>query len=414
MTLLFGRYAVGVEQLQAGGGAQVLEQARGLEHSPEERVRLAIVAGEVSGAEEALNRLDKALEAAGDEEAAEDEGAAAAPPPAWLADDAQAMGTIYSDGPQALSEDQRRGLIERHGWFGELALSYGVPESDPLRERVLAKAWNLLAAVLAGVAVAAVAALAGLALLIVAIVQVAHGRLRPRYAPPAPGGSVYLEAFAIFIIGFIVINVIAGAAQMAFEVDVSSYVIWLLPLAALWPLARGADFNSWRFALGWHRGSGVAREIGAGVVGYIAGLPIFGMGVLLMLLLVVVQGLITGGDAPPTSHPIIDEVAGGGVWNTISLYLLAAVWAPFTEETLFRGAFYHHLRARLSAIVAGLIVGFVFAIIHPQGWVAVPALMGLALVFSLIREWRGSIIGCMVAHAMHNAAIVTVLILAIS
>ena len=90
----------------------------------------------------------------------------------------------------------------------------------------------------------------------------------------------------------------------------------------------------------------------------------------------------------------------------------ASVWAPLTEESMFRGALFHHMRGKLGALLSALGVGFIFAIIHPQGILLVPPLMALGLVFSLIREWRGSLIGPMFAHALHNAVLVTVLIVA--
>jgi membrane protease YdiL (CAAX protease family) len=40
-----------------------------------------------------------------------------------------------------------------------------------------------------------------------------------------------------------------------------------------------------------------------------------------------------------------------------------------------------------------------------------PALGGLAVVFSLLREWRGSLVPSITAHALHNAFITTLLIL---
>jgi membrane protease YdiL (CAAX protease family) len=52
----------------------------------------------------------------------------------------------------------------------------------------------------------------------------------------------------------------------------------------------------------------------------------------------------------------------------------------------------------------------VFAVVHPQGLIAVPVLMGLALGFTLAREWRGSLVPGMVAHSLNNG-LVTLLIL---
>jgi membrane protease YdiL (CAAX protease family) len=41
----------------------------------------------------------------------------------------------------------------------------------------------------------------------------------------------------------------------------------------------------------------------------------------------------------------------------------------------------------------------------------VPALGSLALIFAGIREWRGSIIGCMTAHALNNTVVLIMVVL---
>ena len=44
----------------------------------------------------------------------------------------------------------------------------------------------------------------------------------------------------------------------------------------------------------------------------------------------------------------------------------------------------------------------IFAIIHPQGWTVAPTLAAVAMVLAAIREWRGSILAPMAAHACNN------------
>jgi len=61
-----------------------------------------------------------------------------------------------------------------------------------------------------------------------------------------------------------------------------------------------------------------------------------------------------------------------------------------------------------------VIMGVLFAAIHPQGLATIPALAGLAIGFALIREWRGSLIAPMAAHAMHNGILVGFMWLAFS
>jgi len=72
------------------------------------------------------------------------------------------------------------------------------------------------------------------------------------------------------------------------------------------------------------------------------------------------------------------------------------------EETMFRGIFLHHLRQRWSWIASASVVSLIFAMLHPQGWVAIPALASIAMVLGALREWRGSLIAPMAAHACNN------------
>jgi membrane protease YdiL (CAAX protease family) len=92
------------------------------------------------------------------------------------------------------------------------------------------------------------------------------------------------------------------------------------------------------------------------------------------------------------------------------LFMLASVVAPFVEEIAFRGLLYGHLRAVvaprmrfISLLVAAIGSSFIFAVIHPQGVLFVPALGGLAVGFCIFRELRGSLVAPMVAHAVNNA-----------
>jgi membrane protease YdiL (CAAX protease family) len=69
---------------------------------------------------------------------------------------------------------------------------------------------------------------------------------------------------------------------------------------------------------------------------------------------------------------------------------------------MFRGALFAHLRERFPWWIAAPAMAVIFALMHPQSWIALPVLAAIAIVFAGIREWRGSIIGCMAAHAVHN------------
>ena len=84
------------------------------------------------------------------------------------------------------------------------------------------------------------------------------------------------------------------------------------------------------------------------------------------------------------------------------MFLFGCLLAPVVEELIFRGAFYHYLRCRYSVPVAVAVTAILFAVIHPQGLVAVPLLATLGSVFALVREWRGSIVATITAHAFNN------------
>jgi len=85
---------------------------------------------------------------------------------------------------------------------------------------------------------------------------------------------------------------------------------------------------------------------------------------------------------------------------------------------MFRGVLYRHLReasSRLgyfwSVMLSATVAGFVFAAIHPQGLIAIPALMAIAFGLTLVREWRGTLIPGMVTHGVHNGILLLIALL---
>ena len=215
----------------------------------------------------------------------------------------------------------------------------------------------------------------------------------------------FLEAFAVYLVLYL------GLASLVFrllDIDraVAQWVGFLaIPAAVAWPRLRGVPWAAWRRGFGLSANGNVFREVGAGVVAYLAGLPLVAAAALLTAVLIKV-----GGATP--YHPIQDELtAGGGAWPLAQIYLLAAVAAPIAEELMFRGALFHHLRTRWSWVVSALTMALAFAAVHPQGWSAVPVLGSIAVVFAALREWRGGIVASVVAHGLHNAMAVTISLL---
>jgi len=141
--------------------------------------------------------------------------------------------------------------------------------------------------------------------------------------------------------------------------------------------------------------------------------------VLLILSQAAMQGAAGGQDefAPAgfPMHPVVQELVGTGWWPRLQVLFLASVVAPIVEETMFRGVLYRHLReasaqggAVVSVFFSGTFSALIFAVVHPQGLIAVPVLMGLAYGFAIAREWRGTLVPAMVAHGVSNGVIMTV------
>jgi hypothetical protein len=93
-------------------------------------------------------------------------------------------------------------------------------------------------------------------------------------------------------------------------------------------------------------------------------------------------------------------------------------FAPVFEELFFRGALYRNLRQTFgrwgvlgSVVIAVLVNSVVFAAIHPQGLIFIPVLGSLAVAFTLMREWRGTINASIVAHAINNFVVLTLNVL---
>jgi membrane protease YdiL (CAAX protease family) len=189
-----------------------------------------------------------------------------------------------------------------------------------------------------------------------------------------------------------------------------------------WPVLRGVPWRRTCREIGWQAGDGPIVEGLYGLGCYVATLPLLGVGLVLTLVLLQLRHrfgapLDPFGPSDAPTHPIVESVVHGGWPVRLLVLLLASGVAPLVEETMFRGVLYRHLRdvsarwARWASVLgSALVASFLFAAIHPQGLVAVPALMALALGFTLAREWRGTLVPAMVAHGVNNGLLMLLLL----
>lgn len=425
MDELQGRYFVGAADVQHSGES-FLPQVRTMTTGPvNRRLRFIVLAGELGGpthAEQGLADLRGAL--------AEKD---LRPPPEdrQLLSDLTRLYADYSAGRWAapsLGPRERANLARQLGWFGGLALYPARGPDSGARELVLSQArrtfWTIAAAFSFGI----LAALAGLFGLFLVVAFLMAGSLRPSIGGPLPYAGLYAETFAWWMGLYLGLSLGARWVPAGPYHGLVTVAISLLSLLALgWPVVRGIPWPQVRRDLGLTAGRGVAAEALTGVGCYAAALPLLAVGVVLALLLMKASSAVSGGPsldpfAPPDqpSHPIIDELPHASGWEFVQMFILAAVMAPLVEETLFRGALFRQLRSAtarlgrvLSFLASALVVSFIFAVIHPQGWVAIPLLMALAFTFCLAREWRGSLIPSMIAHGINNGLLLLFFVLAL-
>jgi membrane protease YdiL (CAAX protease family) len=393
--LMQSRFAVGMTRLfgKTNSGQLVTQIDQTAAHSPIDRVRAAAAIAEVAGPADAVKHLD-AIDASA--------------LPRELREDLYAFRAIYAESqPTTLPTLEREALVDRHGWFAKLALSHGAAESDAARRDAVRPAVRALLGMLAIFALGGFAFVAGIVLLVVGIIRRVNGRLHFRYYPPPPGrSSPFVESFALYLVGMIAVGLVFTWLTRRRETTFGEnwWIIASLPLALIWPRLRGLTGQEIRAGFGWHTGRGVLREMACGVLGYVAGVP-------LLVVAIFATSVLSRLSGTTPSHPIVEEVAGGGgIAHMLQIYLLAAVFAPVVEESMFRGALYNHVRARLPWWAAALLVGVIFAAIHPQGWVGIPMLTAIAITLAILREWRGSIIASMTAHACVNGVTLTLLL----
>ncbi|MEL6796679.1 MAG: type II CAAX endopeptidase family protein [Planctomycetota bacterium] len=402
-------------QPRAVGGADFMNNVDTMAASPSEKLRAAIVAGQLVGTDDIGVRLDAAAEATFD--ATIGDFGLSAEASTMLLDDLQTLDQIYRG--ETITDDQGAALVERHGWFGELALAHG---DDAALEPLVGGGGLLLTLLALAGGVMLLAFVGGFVVLILAIVYAATGKLKGRFVPPLPGGSVYLETFAVFVLGFMLLQ--AAGAGLSLVMTPESAAIatmglqWLLLLTIAWPLVRGVPRTLWREQMGMVAPRGVFREIGAGVVGYMAGIPLYvGAAAASMLLLILREFIVgavqqsQGGDPAPVVgpsgpvNPVFEMVSGQGALGLVVLASLVVLWAPIVEELVMRGALYRHLRGRLHWVVSALVSAMLFGVLHQYDVLMLLPVITLGLVFAGVREWRGSIIGCITGHMLHNATV---------
>ncbi len=394
MLELLARYAVGMQGLlQATGQSNeavtegMMKDIAMLSRTDEDALRVLILKGWLADAWPAEADLTKLV--------AKKEA---------LREDVASLGRLNLMKGELEAEAWKK-LERRHGWIADLARAQAHGADDATRKVVKEQALGTAMVMIGGMFMGMIAAVTGTVVLILGLVRWRGGRVRLTLERRSgEHGGVLIEGFAIYLLLFIFLPWLLRLlpVQMPRWAAYGPALVALI-VGMMWPLWRGMRRSFWRETLGLHRGEGLLKEIGAGVLGWLAALPLLVVGIIAASWIMKFTG------KPPT-HPIV-EVFAGGPWAKAGAMVLAVVWAPISEEVMFRGLLFPGLSAWLRWLL-GIVVGaFVFAVIHPQGWAGVPAIMALAAVFSLLRMWRQSLIAPMTAHALNNGVMCAMMVL---
>lgn len=432
MAELQGRYLLGAAQVLGTQSALMAAEAGKLFGSGSFGMRLrgVALAAEMEGRATARDRLDVLMAVVDLEEERSRGTERSFALSARDRERVRILAGLLDDEPAALAPAEREDLHAGLGWFGRLATG-ALRADDQARARRQATGTFLAAITL--VCGAILGGIVGAGLLLAAFFGVMTGRLALHFdgASPRALHGIHAETFAVWLVLFLALQIgVGGVLPAAIPPLLGSLLAFALSLGALaWPVLRGVPFAQVRRETGLTSGRGVLVEIGWGLAGYLAALPLLAIGVGMTLLLMAVSqvfsapveaGLLSDDPTGP-AHPIVEVVAGGGVWTFLLVLLVGSVAAPVIEETMFRGVLYQHLRTAshraprvVSVLVSALGSALVFAAVHPQGVLAIPVLSSLAIAFALVREARGSLIAPMVMHAVSNGIVLSFMGVALS
>jgi len=390
-------------------GGQALQQPNPFGTRPMSQLAAAISFAQAQMPEQALQQLQEASSADHD-----------APEPALL----QAVRTIVvawkfsASGqteivhPSPLTDEQWRLVNDRLGWFGQMAQSKLTADAALGTQMEEIDARFFVAIFAAGLWFLGVG-LTGIALLITLPILALLTKVRSALRAMPRTQALLGETFIVWMLLFIGLHMLSGRFGDGTPTIARVWLSLSLTFASLialgWPILRRLSWGELRTAAGLRFEGGLWRLIWMSASSYACALPCMAVGVAIGLVL---SGLLGDRNFQDMSHPVqelLPKASGGMVF---ALFAVACVSAPIVEETMFRGCLYGHVRQQtwgwprwLSIAFAMLFSATIFAAIHPQGLLAVPALAGVSIGFCITREWSGSVAPGMIAHGLHNGVL---------
>jgi uncharacterized protein len=137
--------------------------------------------------------------------------------------------------------------------------------------------------------------------------------------------------------------------------------------------------------------------------------PTLGWAALGMVSFYVLAAVYTALVSPDAEQTVAQDLgADEGTFGLIAAGFMVICVAPFAEEFFFRGFFFKALRSKYSVIVAALIDGALFGVIHydfsgADALLILPPLAVLGFMFCLVYDKTGSLWPVIGLHAFNNA-----------
>ena len=222
----------------------------------------------------------------------------------------------------------------------------------------------------------------------------------PESAAPRWPAWYSVVAFLVGLIGtLIAVGIVAAATGAASDENDVTFTIVATLMQSLIFVGTAVLFASFtRRPQLWH--FGLRRAPFWRTVGWAA------LGMVSFYVIAAIYSAIVSPDAEQTVAQ--DLGADQGTIGLIVAGIMVICVAPFAEEFFFRGFFYRALRSRYSVLVAALIDGFLFGIIHydfsgADALLILPPLALLGVMFCLVYEKTQTLWPVIALHSFNNA-----------
>jgi membrane protease YdiL (CAAX protease family) len=221
----------------------------------------------------------------------------------------------------------------------------------------------------------------------------------PRLGVPvwAPFLAALVAVVGLLIVSIIVGIVVGIAGGGSADLDKDGFTIGLTlaqdallvvsAIAVVWwlggrptPAAFGLRIPEWRSALGWTAAAYAAFWV-----------------------VVIIVGLAFG---QPKDQELVTELKRqDSLAVLIGFGALTCIVAPLTEELVFRGFLFRVLWERTNVVIAGVVSGLLFGLVHKPGadWIGVVVLSALGAILCFVFARTVSLLPCIMLHSFHNS-----------